>query len=481
MLAAAGDSVHIVAQRWAGAPEATTRSADGRITVHRVPLDATISGGPEPDTTRDGLLRSRNPVATFAWQAGLVARQLIDRDGVDVVEAPDWEAPLAGLLAQDAPTRRPAYVVHLHSSSEQVYAANDWDRGVADYESMVALESAAVLGADVLLSPSAFVADAACARHGIPRDRVTVIPYPVQARPPLDRDDAVWSVGDVCHVGRLEARKGVLEWTLAWAAVAPETSALHFAGADTPAAVTGGRTIGAAMVEALPPGLRARVHFHGSLTPTQLESVLARCWAAVVPSRWDNLPYSCLEAMRSGLPVIASPCGGMREVLRDGESGWIAADATKESLATTLRRALATAPDERRAMGERAAAAIQALCDADTVFRRQRDLKRTAAAAATAGTAQPIDRAAAAAAAQTLRRLASPEARQVRLPASAMARAVQRDHLPLTEYWGLLTPTERRATMATVFAHPIRTFRHLAGQSRRAAWTARDDTIALER
>ena len=48
---------------------------------------------------------------------------------------------------------------------------------------------------------------------------------------------------------------------------------------------------------------------------------------------------SCVEAMAWGLPVIASPAGGMAEMLEDGGTGWIAASQSPPDLASALRRA----------------------------------------------------------------------------------------------------------------------------------------------
>jgi hypothetical protein len=92
---------------------------------------------------------------------------------------------------------------------------------------------------------------------------------------------------------------------------------------------------------------------------------------AVVPSRWENFPNSCVEAMASGLPVLASPNGGMVEMVTDGFTGWIAASQAPEDLAAALRRGLSASPDERAAMGRAAASAIRAHCGADTVVAAQ--------------------------------------------------------------------------------------------------------------
>jgi glycosyltransferase involved in cell wall biosynthesis len=42
-----------------------------------------------------------------------------------------------------------------------------------------------------------------------------------------------------------------------------------------------------------------------------------RAWIVIIPSRWDTFPTVMLEAMSLGKPVVASPHGGMPEMLEN--------------------------------------------------------------------------------------------------------------------------------------------------------------------
>ncbi len=84
------------------------------------------------------------------------------------------------------------------------------------------------------------------------------------------------------------------------------------------------------------------------------EAFLERCDIFVLCSRIENRPYSIMEAMAAGKPVVATAVGGIPELVEDGVTGLLV-DSTPVSLAAALRR-LAEDPAIRRRMGEAARA-----------------------------------------------------------------------------------------------------------------------------
>ena len=449
-LAEAGDTVHVIAHRWAGAPRLRQVSHGGRLTLHRVALDDPMAdpqaqpGELPPGVRQARLIGSDFPSQAFAWQAALLAERLIEFAGIDTVEAQEWEAPLYYLqwrrLQGLGPLRRPPLVVHLHSSTEKIFEANGWSTQVADYAPATAMEAFSIRQADAVLAPSCFIAAETTLRHGLDPSRVLVIPYPLGTRAPVARPTSSWQSAGVGHIGRLELRKGMLEWAAAVGQVGTEHPALRaeFAGADTPRAVTGGGSVRADMLALVPPRQRRQLRFHGQLDSAGMARLLGGCFAAVVPSRWENFPNACVEAMQAGLPILCSPCGGMVEMVEDGVSGWIAADGSPAGLAHALRRALATPVAQRQRMGAAAAAAVQRICAPDDVVRRHRAFKaglcqtpRSAGAGPPSGAAPHLA-------------IGLPGS----VPGSAMSLAVKRPHMALWPWLKLCPPDLRRSLPA---------------------------------
>jgi glycogen(starch) synthase len=370
LLAEAGETVHVIGQLWRDANREVEESHGGRLIVHRLPYQDWDSDGPRFqlwDFTLSGLFRSDFPPRCFAWQAGLLAERLVESEGIDLIEAQEYEAPLWFFQLRRSlgmgPRRQPPCLVHLHSPTEPIALHNEWDLTRPDVAAAMRLEEETIRAADALVCPSRFLARQAEERYGLAADGVHVIPLPLGGGSPLERSPDVWDHGSICYVGRLERRKGILEWIDAAVAVAPKNPDVRF-GFVGPNVLGLGWISGEDLVERrIPPEVRDRFGFHGSQPRAELPRFLRQARIAVVPSRWENFPNTCVEAMASGLPVLATRQGGMAEMIVDGESGWLADEATPEALADALRRALATPPERLREMGRNAAAAVARICN----------------------------------------------------------------------------------------------------------------------
>ncbi|MGC2087131.1 MAG: glycosyltransferase family 4 protein, partial [Bradyrhizobium sp.] len=71
---------------------------------------------------------------------------------------------------------------------------------------------------------------------------------------------------------------------------------------------------------------RGRLVFAGART--DMPQLYSAADAFVLPTAYETFSLVCMEAMACGLPVFATPAGGIEDYLHDGENGFrIAADA----------------------------------------------------------------------------------------------------------------------------------------------------------
>ena len=99
-------------------------------------------------------------------------------------------------------------------------------------------------------------------------------------------------------------------------------------------------------------GLGARLRRLGYREDTP--AVLAAADIFALPSHFEGLPMSVIEAMLTGLPVVATAIRGPREQVVDGETGLLVPPRAVEPLAAALRRLVAD-PALRASMGWRRA------------------------------------------------------------------------------------------------------------------------------
>jgi len=103
--------------------------------------------------------------------------------------------------------------------------------------------------------------------------------------------------------------------------------------------------------------------------------LLERTAVFLHPSRAEGLPYSILEALAFGRPVLLTQSTNLSDLVTGYRAGWIV-EPTPENIAEALHRIAATVPEELRAMGESARALIRSEFEADPIARRLVDVYR---------------------------------------------------------------------------------------------------------
>lgn len=124
----------------------------------------------------------------------------------------------------------------------------------------------------------------------------------------------------------------------------------------------------------------AGVVVHHGLTPNsaELKALYHQADVFCLPTRGDCLPMVLSEAGAAGLPLVSTRVGAIPEIVRDGETGFLAASDDAEALARVLRR-LRDDPRLRRRQGARATEVVREDYDAVTNARRLVDLLLDAA------------------------------------------------------------------------------------------------------
>lgn len=201
------------------------------------------------------------------------------------------------------------------------------------------------------------VADFSIKNSRLPPDRVTVIPNGVDVErfssaAPADLSEfgIPPSARTIISVGRLDPQKApqvLLEAAQPITAVHSDVHVL-FVGDGPLRSVLETEIAGRC--------LQDRVHFAG--WRGDVPELLKASACLALTSAWEGMPNVVLEAMASGLPVVATDVEGCAEVVKSGETGLLVPSGSVPAVTEALRRVLEQ-PDEARRMALAAQAVVR--------------------------------------------------------------------------------------------------------------------------
>ena len=125
-------------------------------------------------------------------------------------------------------------------------------------------------------------------------------------------------------------------------------------------------------------GLGDRVRLHGRQDPGAIARSLRTADVFLHTSSSEGISNAVLEAMASGLPVVTSDAGGMREAVRDGVDGFVVGVRDTEATADALAL-LAADPSLRAQMGAAGRGRVEAEFRLDAQIAAFSDLLHDAA------------------------------------------------------------------------------------------------------
>ena len=80
---------------------------------------------------------------------------------------------------------------------------------------------------------------------------------------------------------------------------------------------------------------------------------MSQCLGMCLPSIWEGLPVTLLEALSVGCIPICSPVGGIPDVVKDGENGYLSVSCGEEDYYSTMKRFLSLSEDELSLLQQR--------------------------------------------------------------------------------------------------------------------------------
>ncbi|BCJ87757.1 glycosyltransferase [Effusibacillus dendaii] len=292
------------------------------------------------------------PVSVISLQTartlfGLRAvRKLIGAIHPDIVHTHGVRANLAGRLAKLSLPSGFKLITTIHSVLELDYPV-PWKRAIFGF-----LEKRTWFLVDHFILVSRAMQQTLY-QKGLPQNRTSVIhnairlPDQPPARPSFSRlraelqlpQDAVL----VGTVARLHKVKGHSYLMRAAGMLQNQFPDVHYVW------IGGGELEAELKQAAIEAGLQQRIHFLG--VRQDVAELLPQFDLFVLPSVSEGLSIALLEAMMSGVPVIATAVGGNPEVVAEGEDGMLVPSQDADALCSAIQSALST-PEQMKRMGQ---------------------------------------------------------------------------------------------------------------------------------
>lgn len=240
---------------------------------------------------------------------------------IDWIEGVDHLGESALLLARE---KRPPMIIKAHYNdvlkiARYAQVHYGWQKFLVDIACLrerkrLTREEYSLTNADILLAPSQrMLLEMRNQKIPLP-SRVGVIPNPIPPTCNWINNEA--DNPTLLLVGRIDIGKGIeylprlIRNLIKWF---PNLS-VEIAGGDGYARFVGSlkkwliREMGI---------FQGHLKFLGELAQPALEEAYSRAWVVIIPSNWDTFPTVALEAMARGKAIVASPHGGMSEMLAE--------------------------------------------------------------------------------------------------------------------------------------------------------------------
>jgi glycosyltransferase involved in cell wall biosynthesis len=320
------------------------------------------------NTTRDPTRPGGATLDNLRWTVQDLRRVHDAARGVDVVHlnlAPAPLLPLLRAIALAAAARSAGARALVHAHSGRLHVA-------ARARSYRLLLGALVRVSDAIVVVSADGAATIRAAGGRP----TLLPNAVDASSFVhtghdDPRTVITFVGTVCERKGLDDLRRALLRLVEVDAAGPDRTRIVIVG--------DGRQEGPGVFERVRDAYERSglgwVEFTGALPPEEVRRVLTSSDVFCLPSHWEGLPLSLLEAMASGTAVVASNVGDIPDALAGGDAGILVPVKDVEALAGALGLLLRE-PATRARLARAARDRIESSFDRPTMTERLAALYR---------------------------------------------------------------------------------------------------------
>jgi|SRR5579871_3028479 len=269
--------------------------------------------------------------ASLSYEYAEIVKNYLEKEGdPDIIESQDYNG-IAYFLQQFKlqgidPFKKLKIVITSHAPSFICLEYNQVPVYQFPHYWTGEMEKASIKSADLVIFPSKFLKNEIEKKISIDSTNHLMIANPIQFHAATSENIKGVDQNMIVCFGKLSPLKGSFELVSYFKKLWDEGSALqlYFVGGTDYFFYPEGKTMHDLLSQKYKSYIdRQLLIFTGNLSADSAQAYLKKAKLIVIPSLFDNFPYTVLEAMSLGKIVLASNQGGQTEMITDGENGFL--------------------------------------------------------------------------------------------------------------------------------------------------------------
>ena len=327
----AGNATFYILKEFAKIPDLTvdliTSSAENTFSIERVEGNINIHKLPIGDKTINLHYQSQKDLLIYAWKAWLYSRKLLKKNEYSLTHS-FFTVPCGFLSMLIKWQYKVPYIVSLRGADVPGYS----DRFPVIYFFLKPIIKLIWSQSKAVISNSQGLKDLALKSKS--DQEIGIIYNGIDISEFKPREQKNSEIFEILCVSRLTQRKGIEYLISAFAKIVAEFPEVRLK------IVGEGDSKEKLQSQTKELGLNEKVEFTGRITHERLPEIYTGASVFVLPSLNEGMSNTMLEALASGLPLIATDTGGTKELVTDGENGFIIKMEDAQDIYEKLNRLL---------------------------------------------------------------------------------------------------------------------------------------------
>ena len=283
---------------------------------------------------------------------------IIKNEQIDLIEAPDWTG-ITAFMKFKIPL-----VIRFHGSDTYFCCLEKRPQKAKNFW----FEKLALQKAKAYIAPTNFAGALSSRLFGIKNKTIQTIHHGLELAQFENPTPDVYEKGLILYIGTIIRKKGVLELAAIFKLVLvqhPE-ACLVLIGGDSSDIATESQSTWQLLQEQLDEETRGKVSYVGKIPYDEVQDYIKKANVCVFPTFAETLGMVTIESMAMQKPVVNSNIGWAKELIVDGESGFLVYPKNHQDYAQRIIAVLAD-DDLVAQIGKKARERVERLFDIDKI------------------------------------------------------------------------------------------------------------------